>query len=120
MKERILDCMNDLFQKNTKCNYVFLLNGKDICFGELYTVDAYLKAYELALKGCDVYCYMAPLGIKAAAPIFKIEDGVIILSGIEIGRIKKNAIINIEKLKQIIKIIVNNHSRHEITYTFIG
>lgn len=83
MKVKILECMNDLMQKNCICNFVIVQDGKEIYLKNTYSINAYMKAYEMSKNG-NVECYMAVLGKnnKAAKPVFSIINGVIKLSGV--------------------------------------
>ena len=79
-KEKILIAMDDMLQRDYCCDYIFVQNNKEICYKSILSSEAYVKAIELSTNG-DVECYMAPLGRKAASPVFTVIDGTITLSG---------------------------------------
>lgn len=83
MKSKIKTAMEDLLQRNCICDYVFVQNKQKIYQKNIYTLDAYMLAYDMATNG-NVECYMAPNGEKAVKPVFTVIDGVITLSGLTI------------------------------------
>ena len=87
MRKRITDAMAELWQKNIVCNYVIVLNGKELMLNHTYALDAYMEAYSLSKNVDVVKCFMAPTGKKAANPVFLIEYGKVFLSGMLICNI---------------------------------
>lgn len=83
MKSKIKTAMEDLLQRNCICDYVFVQNKQKIHQKNIYALDAYMLAYDMATNG-NVECYMAPNGEKAVKPVFTVIDGVITLSGLTI------------------------------------
>lgn len=81
MREKICKVMNDLMQNNCICNYVIVQHEKEIYIRNIYSLDAYMRAYEMSKNG-NVECYITSLkGKKAVHPVFSVIDGVIKLSG---------------------------------------
>ena len=81
MKNKLIECMNDLMQNNCVCNYVIVQNGNEIYVENIYALDVYMKSFEMSKNG-NVECYMAVLGKenKAVRPVFTVIDGVVKLS----------------------------------------
>lgn len=81
IKREIEEMMEDLLQNRyVKCNYIFVQNGSETYCKDISVIDAYMKAYDMSVDE-NVECYMAALGIKAAAPVFSVVDGTIYYSG---------------------------------------
>ena len=70
----------DMLQRNCVCDFTFVQKGRETYRENIYTLDAYMMAYDMAANG-DVECYMAPNGAKAYRPVFAVIDGAITLSG---------------------------------------
>ena len=87
MRKRIADAMAELWQKNIVCNYIIVVDGKELILNSTYALDAYMEAYSLSKNADIVNCFMAPTGKKAANPVFVIEDGKVFLSGMLICNI---------------------------------
>ena len=80
MREKIKTAMDDMLQRNCVCDYTFEQNGKEIYRKNMYALDAYMTAYNMAANG-NVKCYMTPNGVKAYKPVFSVVDGITTLSG---------------------------------------
>lgn len=80
MRNKIKSAMKDMLQRNCACDYTFAQNGKEIYQKNMYALDAYMTAYDMAKSG-NVACYMTPDGVKALNPVFIVIDGVAYLSG---------------------------------------
>ena len=104
VKNAIRKAMNDLMQHNNRCNYVIITKGVHYYLKDTYSLDSYMRTYELSKQFDDVSCFMAPMGKKAASPVFRIHDGSIFLSGLEIYL---DPLLKMEDLKNEI-IIFNN------------
>jgi hypothetical protein len=83
MKNKIKAAMEDLLQKNYICNYTFVQNKTETYQENMYALDAYIMAYDMAKNG-DVECYMTPNGVKAHKPVFTVINGITTLSGVKI------------------------------------
>ena len=83
---KIEQCMNDLMQKNSVCNYVIVQNEYERVLKNAYALDAYMETCKSARTG-DAECYMSPLGAhdKAASPVFSVIDRKVTLGGKSIG-----------------------------------
>lgn len=81
MKNKIIECMNDLMQSNSICNYIIEQDNNSIYIKNTLALDAYMKTLELSKNG-NTKCYLAPLGKnnKATNPIFTVIDNVVKLS----------------------------------------
>ena len=81
MRNKVMECMNDLMHNNCICNYVIVQNGNEIYIENIRALDVYMKTLEMSKNG-NAECYMASLGKKnkAVNPIFTVIDGVVKLS----------------------------------------
>lgn len=80
MRNKIKAAMDDMLQKNVRCDYIFTQNGKEMYIKNIYALDAYLLAFNMSKEG-DVKCYMASGGRKAYSPVFTAGNGIAVLSG---------------------------------------
>ena len=83
MRSKIKSAMEDMLQMNCVCDYIFVQNKEEIYHENMYALDAYMMAYDMAKNG-NVECYITPNGVKAYRPVFTVIDGVVTLSGTKI------------------------------------
>lgn len=81
MRNKVMECMNDLMHNNCICNYVIVQNGNETYIKNIRALDVYMKTLEMSKNG-NAECYMASLGKenKAVSPIFTVIDGAVKLS----------------------------------------
>lgn len=121
MKDTILKAMDDMLQKNVTCQYLIKFENTSISLHETPAIDAYMRAYEISKQlGVNVACYMVPLDKPAVSPVFKIENGTIVMSGQQI--IDENTIENFNRSNlEMIKHIYNFYTQYRKTrkYDFV-
>ena len=84
IRRKIKSAMEDMLQMNCVCDYTFVQNKEEIYHENMYALDAYMMAYDMAKNG-NVECYITHNGVKAYRPVFTVIDGVVTLSGTRIA-----------------------------------
>ncbi len=86
LKEILLKAMDDmLMDPNIICHYIIQCDGKEI-WVKKKEISVFMMTHDWAIRfgGGNAECYMAPDYVKAAKPLFRVENGRIYLNDQEI------------------------------------